>query len=260
MKKARLFWTGGWDSTFQLMQLLLIYDCEVTPFYMIDTKRPSTRNELLAMSQMKKSLFEDYPITKELLKPTKYFNVEDLQPDELIDTTYDRILTTTHLGEQYNWMAKICKQLQITDMHLSMEKAINPTKNHLFYRLMDKMDAKVINDQTVYRVKEELKGEDIYNILQFFYFPILDLDKNDMFNIAEKNNWLKILSLNWFCFYPTKKDLPCGKCTPCQQRAKENFMWGFPRSSRLVSLCYHKVFWPSMALLRKGMVRVGLKK
>ena len=259
MKNARLFWTGGWDSTFQLLQLLLIYDCEVTPFYLIDSKRPSTGNELFAMTKMKKYLFKEFPRTKELLKPTRYYSTEDVKPDDLIEASFKKVRLKTHLGEQYNWMARVCKELGINDMNLSMEKAVKPSENHTFYRLKQKMDIKVVNGQEVYQISKELEGEDVYNIIQYFYFPILDLTKFDMVQIAEKNGWMKVLSMTWFCFYPTRNNQPCGTCIPCQQRIKEGFMWNFPLRRRIIFYQYRNVIWPLKSFVKTGLLKFGLR-
>ena len=35
-RAVKLLWTGGWDSTFRLLQLLLLYEKKVQPYYIID--------------------------------------------------------------------------------------------------------------------------------------------------------------------------------------------------------------------------------
>ena len=44
-----LFWTGGWDSTFRLLQLIIVFRKRVQPYYIIDTTRKSVQNEKQAM-------------------------------------------------------------------------------------------------------------------------------------------------------------------------------------------------------------------
>ena len=39
---VNILWTGGWDSTFQLLSLLLLHGRKVTPYYLIDAERLST--------------------------------------------------------------------------------------------------------------------------------------------------------------------------------------------------------------------------
>ena len=71
-QNVNLLWTGGWDSTFQLLQLLLIHRRRVTPLYLIDAERRSTGVELLTMKRIKDHLWNEYPHTRELLQPTRY--------------------------------------------------------------------------------------------------------------------------------------------------------------------------------------------
>ena len=46
---VNLLWTGGWDSTFRLLSLVLIKRKPVQPFYVIDVGRVSTIREIKTM-------------------------------------------------------------------------------------------------------------------------------------------------------------------------------------------------------------------
>ncbi len=61
-----LFWTGGWDSTFRLLQLIIIYQKKVQPYYIIDNNRKSVQNELLRLKNIKRFLFEKFQKIKNL--------------------------------------------------------------------------------------------------------------------------------------------------------------------------------------------------
>ena len=49
LEPIKILWTGGWDSTFQLLRLLFLDKQPVEPYYLIDEERPSTGIELLAL-------------------------------------------------------------------------------------------------------------------------------------------------------------------------------------------------------------------
>ena len=49
----KILWTGGWDSTFQLLQLLIDQKVSVTPFYLIDEERRSTGVEIITLQALK---------------------------------------------------------------------------------------------------------------------------------------------------------------------------------------------------------------
>lgn len=104
-----LLWTGGWDSTFQLLQLLLKYKSQVSPYYLIDANRSSTGKEILTMKEIKEYLFTEYPHTKSLLDSIQYINVEDIPLDENITNAYNSILKDDQLGIQYEWLARLCE-------------------------------------------------------------------------------------------------------------------------------------------------------
>ena len=48
-----LFWTGGWDSTFRLLQLIIVFRKRVQPYYIIDTTRKSVQNEKQAINKIR---------------------------------------------------------------------------------------------------------------------------------------------------------------------------------------------------------------
>ena len=50
---VRLLWTGGWDSTFQLLRLLLVQGRHVTPYYLMRDRRPSVPFELETMTRIR---------------------------------------------------------------------------------------------------------------------------------------------------------------------------------------------------------------
>ncbi len=85
---ANLLWTGGWDSTFQLLQLLLVQRRQVTSFYLIDAERPSTGVELQTMKRIKERILKNYPHTRELLQPTRFFAAADVAPDVEITAAF----------------------------------------------------------------------------------------------------------------------------------------------------------------------------
>lgn len=55
VEPIKMLWTGGWDSTFQLLQLLFVQKRRVAPFYLIDEPRQSTGMELLAMEKYERA-------------------------------------------------------------------------------------------------------------------------------------------------------------------------------------------------------------
>jgi hypothetical protein len=50
---VNLLWSGGWDSTFRLLELILVRRRPVKPYYVIDSQRMSTGVELERRDRIK---------------------------------------------------------------------------------------------------------------------------------------------------------------------------------------------------------------
>ena len=78
MAATNLFWTGGWDSTFRVLQLLLLHKRSVQPYYVIDEDRRSTGMEIHTMIKIKDLLYNLHPDTRKLLLPIRFIDVHDI--------------------------------------------------------------------------------------------------------------------------------------------------------------------------------------
>ena len=78
VEPTKILWTGGWDSTFQLLQLVFIQNRSVIPFYLIDEPRQSTGMELFAMEKIRRNIRKiDQKIAK-LIGPTQIHFVAEI--------------------------------------------------------------------------------------------------------------------------------------------------------------------------------------
>jgi hypothetical protein len=240
--KINLLWTGGWDSTFQLLQLLIVYRNCVVPYYIIDTERKSIHIEIQTMKRIKDKLFTEYPFTRELLQPTRFYSVSDILPDPKISMAYQSILKNRHLGLQYEWIARFCKEHSISNMQLSIQKHIKPNKASLSDQPIFTISTDGLRD--VYIIDSKFKKKDEYVLFRYFCFPIINTSKLQMAAISKKNGWDMIMLKTWFCHNPTCNIKPCGKCKPCLIAIKENFGWRIPYIRRIISLYYTLIYWP----------------
>lgn len=67
-----LLWTGGWDSTFRLLQLLHDTDADVQPLYLVDEGRGSTPREIETMRTIRAKIERRWPQVANRLRPTDY--------------------------------------------------------------------------------------------------------------------------------------------------------------------------------------------
>lgn len=259
-KCINLLWTGGWDSSFQLLQLVLKYHSKVQPYYMIDPNRKSIANELMAMRKIKSSLFNSYPESKQLILPIIFCKVDDIDIDIDIQKAFIKYKQEKHIGIQYLWLACYCKKNKVSNMQLSIEKSILPVPSHWDSNLEGKLIEKNINNQTVELMDSSFKGTKEYEIFQYFTFPLIQTTKLDMLEIAREKNWLQFMEQSWFCLFPTKNNQPCGICTPCSQNLSEGFAFRIPKNRRLYAAYVKKFQVPLKSIFKNIFGPIGFFK
>jgi hypothetical protein len=195
-ENVNMLWTGGWDSTFQLLRLLIIQRQRVTPYYLIHAERRSTGEEILAMKKIKVKLSKEYPYTRELLQPTRFFAVSDILPDPEITEAYRSILKAKFIGVQYDWLARFCKMNQISDIQI----CINDEAHHNDKRFDQ---SKIVSEgteglQTVIRVDPKFINTSEYVLFRYYSFPIIRFTKVQMHAIAKEQGWNDLMSLHGF--------------------------------------------------------------
>ncbi len=103
-KPVNLLWTSGWDSTFRLLDLLLVQKRPVQPYYVIDPGRRSLQFELAALDKIRALVFEKDPQTKQLLLPTIYKKIPDIAPNEALTQQYKKLAAlSTWVSNTNGW-------------------------------------------------------------------------------------------------------------------------------------------------------------
>lgn len=252
---VNLLWTGGWDSSFQLLQLLLLHRRDVVPHYLLDPTRPSSRVELLAMERIRNRLSDEYPHTRQSFKPLRQFNVADLAPDAGIKEAFGRIVAETFIGSQYEWLARFCKQQGIAQLELSagyrggrihgiVEPFVMPADN---------------GGYPTYRFDEQHRNTKEFAVFGGFSFPLFELCKLETAQIAEERGWLNILALTCFCHKPRNGTEPCGYCNPCLYAVDEGFGWRIPRRNRIKGVFYKALVRPMKKPVKAALRHLGMR-
>ncbi|MEM4143010.1 MAG: hypothetical protein QW445_02555 [Candidatus Bathyarchaeia archaeon] len=223
--EINLLWTGGWDSTFRLLYLVFVEKRCVQPFYIVDSERASTPNELETMHVIRTEVAKKNCQMAELIKPTIIVSISDIKADPDISAKFNRLNKKLFkpIGQQYEWLIRFAKQWRIPNLELCIERSENAP--NVLVNLLSKY------------VTADLKMRDIdetddVSIFSFFSFPLLNLSKNDMKRIAAKQGFLDVLEKTWFCRTPWH-NIPCGVCVSCELAIKENFAYRLPKISRL---------------------------
>lgn len=237
---TNLLWTGGWDSTFRLLQLLTEEKVKVQPYYVIDYRRTSIGKEFETMQYLRNEIINRFPYSEELFLPTIHKERSSIKPDNNITESYQKILKYRYIGDQYEWLPRYCKELEIEKMELCIEKLQNHNNNGLFPFLYGPEHYPEFDIPNYYSIiKPEFK-----NLFQFFELPLQKFTKIDMLETSKKNGWLSgLMDKTWFCYRPTKFNNPCGKCKPCEHAIQNNFGWRIPFGSKISrNKFYFKVF------------------
>jgi hypothetical protein len=239
-----ILWTGGWDSSFQLVKSYIHGTTAIQPIYIVDESRQSTAMELLAIKRIKQTLRSDFPARADSLLPLRLFAVSDLQTNQRITGAYTRIHERRRIGVQYDWFARFCDQCGVSELQLCIHR---DDRAHAALRDLVEDGREGLNN---YRVSEKHVGTDEYELFKYFSFPIFEMTKREMQEHAQELDFTSIMNLTWFCHAP-KDGRPCGRCLPCRFTIDEGLGWRVPYLRRLHGALVWSVLRPAKTSLRK---------
>lgn len=242
---VRLLWTSGWDSTFQLLRLLLLHRLPVTPYYLEDDTRASTATELEAIARITEALHAQYPHTRALLRPLRRFRVAELEPDAAIAGALRDVRTRMYIGSQYAWLPMFCKQQGVDGIEMSV---------HVDDKVQALLSSRVVafEQAGTYRSVRVAPGHAAtpeYALFRYFSFPLFSIHKRAMDREARLAGWGPLMEMTWFCHRPLRGK-PCGVCAPCVYTIEEGLAWRVPRTRRALSFVYRLFARPLKPPLR----------
>ncbi|TDT39475.1 queuosine biosynthesis protein QueC [Halospina denitrificans] len=202
-----VLWTGGWDSTFRILQHLF-EGRDVKPHYILDPGRPSTKREIKAMKDLREQFNADHRLGGRLHE-TRMVKKCSFPEDARIREAYQDLIRIRYIGEQYKWIAEYCKYFDLRRIEVS-----------------------VLNNPLIlkYHINKEYPFSVIFS---YFEFPLINYSKTDMKEWCEENGFMGIMELTWFCHTPRKSGMPCGVCHPCITVMKEGMSGRMPFSSKI---------------------------
>lgn len=230
---ARLLWTGGWDSTFRLLQLLLVEGRPVEPHYIIGDRR-SVYHEIQSMKQIKRRFWTQYPERRGLLRPFRYCDKLDIPVLPVLTAAFEEVRRRQYLGSQYPLLASYCAHAAVDSIELAIHR---DDKAHA---VLERCVQRQAPDSSVYVCDEAVCGRSEFTLFRSFQFPIFDLTKLEMRRVARANGFEQYMALTWFCHSPRRDGVPCGHCAPCRYTIEEGLGERIPFRGRLR---YHTVRW-----------------
>jgi hypothetical protein len=254
-KPANLLWTSGWESTYRLLDLVLIQKRPVQPFYIISRSRKSCEIEMQTMEKIKALLFYKSPEAKKLVLPTVYKERSEIKPNECITDQYKRLAGNFHLGDQYEYLARFAEEAGIDTLELCVNRETQRAGcfTQLIYpTLVKEVDGNSFN----YRAVGSPDHPDLL-LFKYFRFPTHQLSKLDTQELATKNGFIDIMNQTWFCHSPINQQ-PCGVCNPCCMTIEEGLGNRIPLRSQIRHFIHYTVKPPIKNILKPAKKEVAV--
>ncbi len=226
---VNILWSGGWDSTFRVLDLIFSKAKVVQPYYTIDSNRLSTGIELRAMKNIKQRLFTKEPKTEKLLLPTRFTEVRDIKQNDKITMSFRSLCEVYTLGSQYEWFARFADEHGIEGLELCVDKGPGDIDVILCPLIVQSGS----EDDPIYELKKEAQTRPEYTVFRYFRFPLLYLSKLDTQQLSKEEGFDDFLELTWFCFRPRANGTPCGTCNPCSYAIRTGLGRRIPFTSRV---------------------------
>jgi len=227
---VKLFWTGGWDSTFRLLQLVIENKTSVYPYYIIDTNRSSVITEIKTLRDIKESIKSLDIQAYYRIKDIRFFSIHDINNKDINREAYLKLKDRSFLGMQYEWLSNFAEQFDIIDIELSVHK--DDTTFFFLKNSVEYVSDPITGSNYQLRRGDASIEKEVNIIFKSFKFPLLDWTKIKMLNYAEKQGWSSIMDKTWFCHRPIRGK-PCGICNPCRYTIQEDMSHRLPSLSIL---------------------------
>lgn len=222
MEKVNILWTGGWDSTYRILQLAN-KPVTIQPYYLIRNKRKSRDFELKAIDIITKEI-RKHPETRCTILDLVLLKVADIIKDQSVTDAYNNILTTDFFGSQYDWLARFATMVKGLELTIHQDdKAFSIIKKH---GDLTKKRNELIGDYFV--LDRDASTDSLVKVFGNYHFPILNANKLEMKRWAEEMNYIDIMNKTWFCHSP-KNNEPCGVCNPCVYTIEEGLKYRFSK-------------------------------
>jgi len=207
-----VLWSGGWDSTFRIIQLLE-QGKTVLPIYIayrIDV-RANTTQELDAMAKLRLHM-GGYPgeLLQTLVVGNQTSKAEGygVPMDSWVHERAQRIgyggSGGETMGYQYEPFCRFARNFG--EVELCAEVGGRAEKL---------LRGEVVDGRLV----ETPSSQDL-EIFRPFYFPLIHLSKLDMLATATQRGYDQVLRKTWSCWFPRRSGGPCGRCEMCRQRVQ----------------------------------------
>ena len=122
-KVVEILWTGGYDSTFRVVQLSH-YPIKIKPYYLSDNRK-SESYELNAIEKITE-LLKRKDDTKCQFLPLTIVSMSERIDGEHITQSYNKLLEKEFFGSQYDWLGRFAQEHKGIELSIHKDdKAMN---------------------------------------------------------------------------------------------------------------------------------------
>lgn len=214
-----IFWTGGFDSTFRVLQAVLVERRPVVPVYLtgaIDNfsrnshRRRSGSFELEAMHAITAALKQNYPEARALLQDVI----------SIPEVVFERkcLLSMRKLHAENIVRRKRCQYGAMAQFSLDFGMPLDVSVvegDFLHKNLQDHMEVIDGELQVSAVAREKLPELAIFRLLRF---PLMNYSKESILQEARERGYEAMLQMTWSCWFPRKAGQPCQRCAMCKHR------------------------------------------
>ncbi|WP_282043983.1 hypothetical protein [Winogradskyella flava] len=209
-----VLWTGGWDSTFRVIELFN-RGIQLQPIYIKDSSRGSMEKEIETISLLTDLIQERFKESKGKILPVKLIDRKDIKSDLYLKMMYKSIKRNQSIGTQYKWLSYLSKDYEGLEIGFHKKDRDRMLKPHELKEIIDETNGKnwIVDPKKTSFIKAQL--------FKNFRFPLVYISKLEMKDYAEQKGFLDIMLNTWFCHRSEEK--PCGECAPCKQYVINDF-------------------------------------
>jgi len=216
--ERHIFWTGGYDSTWRILQALLVDKHVVLPIYLGGTidnfdgklKRRSANFELSAMQSIRDEVERSFPSASARLQ--QLVVVEDVFPGKEVADAMNKLKANDMVRRsrcQYGACAQLTCTIR-TPVDVSVVEG-----DFLWHSLLPHLECQddewLVSDEALEQMPE-------LSIFRWLRFPLVKYSKESMLEEATRMGFDHLLQKTWTCWYPLQNGDPCGRCDMCKHR------------------------------------------
>lgn len=213
-----VLWTGGWDSTFRVLDLALRQNLPVQPHYVLDPGRVSASYEIDAVDAIREAANARAPGPR-IHAPVRV-PLDEIPVSDSVRRMYEVLNHRFGIGAQNVFTVAYAERLGCGRLEVGVHKD-------------DSVCAIVDADAAAGGAQDDEETRCRRRYLACFSFPLLELTKVDMLHAARRHGFDDLMELTWFCHLPTWSGRPCGFCRPCRWTAAQGLAHRLSPAARI---------------------------